>query len=197
MKKYLLALATGAVLAAPISAQAAAAVLGSVAGPDNAFTVSLSFLNDSTSTLDITSLTLDGGSATPVALVWDALATANPAGASVSVAGLDTSVVTFTFGGDGWNPGESFGLYGVDPDAVGDPSYGATVFSLLGTTVTFGFSDNSSAVYSFVDDPADGAGLRLNTVSAVPEPATWAMMIAGFGMVGSMVRRRRGATLTA
>ena len=27
---------------------------------------------------------------------------------------------------------------------------------------------------------------------AVPEPATWAMLIAGFGMVGVSVRRRRG-----
>eukprot|EP01041_Mallomonas_annulata_P030223 gene30223-52331_t len=26
---------------------------------------------------------------------------------------------------------------------------------------------------------------------AVPEPATWAMMILGFGLVGSQVRRRR------
>jgi hypothetical protein len=26
---------------------------------------------------------------------------------------------------------------------------------------------------------------------AVPEPATWAMLIAGFGMVGFSVRRRR------
>lgn len=29
------------------------------------------------------------------------------------------------------------------------------------------------------------------SVSAVPEPATWAMMIAGFGGVGAMIRRRR------
>jgi hypothetical protein len=27
----------------------------------------------------------------------------------------------------------------------------------------------------------------------VPEPATWAMMIAGFGMVGGALRRRRTA----
>ncbi len=26
---------------------------------------------------------------------------------------------------------------------------------------------------------------------SVPEPASWAMMIAGFGLVGAMVRRRR------
>lgn len=30
-------------------------------------------------------------------------------------------------------------------------------------------------------------------VSAVPEPATWTMMIAGFGLVGSAIRRRRQA----
>lgn len=29
------------------------------------------------------------------------------------------------------------------------------------------------------------------TVSAVPEPATWAMMIGGFGMVGGSMRRRQ------
>lgn len=33
--------------------------------------------------------------------------------------------------------------------------------------------------------------------SAVPEPATWAMMIAGFGLVGSVVRRRRASTAYA
>jgi hypothetical protein len=27
----------------------------------------------------------------------------------------------------------------------------------------------------------------------IPEPATWAMMIAGFGLVGGVMRRRREA----
>ncbi|MGL6043385.1 MAG: PEPxxWA-CTERM sorting domain-containing protein [Sandaracinobacteroides sp.] len=30
--------------------------------------------------------------------------------------------------------------------------------------------------------------------SVIPEPATWAMMIAGFGLVGGMARRRRAQT---
>lgn len=33
--------------------------------------------------------------------------------------------------------------------------------------------------------------LRLGGIAAIPEPATWAMMIIGFGGVGAMVRRRR------
>lgn len=32
------------------------------------------------------------------------------------------------------------------------------------------------------------------TVGSVPEPATWALMIGGFGMVGGMLRRRRSVT---
>ncbi len=32
---------------------------------------------------------------------------------------------------------------------------------------------------------------------AIPEPATWAMMIAGFGMVGGALRRRRQSAVTA
>ena len=34
--------------------------------------------------------------------------------------------------------------------------------------------------------------LERTPTGAVPEPATWAMMITGFGLVGTMVRRRRG-----
>jgi hypothetical protein len=34
-------------------------------------------------------------------------------------------------------------------------------------------------------------------VSAVPEPATWAMMIGGFGMVGGSLRSRRRQTKVA
>ncbi|GGB21117.1 hypothetical protein GCM10011380_08410 [Sphingomonas metalli] len=38
------------------------------------------------------------------------------------------------------------------------------------------------------------AGLSVSTVAAVPEPATWAMMLVGFGMVGAASRYRRRAT---
>ncbi len=62
--------------------------------------------------------------------------------------------------------------------------------------------------FQFASDyAAGGAGIQLDNLkvtgtlaSAVPEPATWAMMITGFGLAGAALRRRRaglGATLAA
>ena len=44
------------------------------------------------------------------------------------------------------------------------------------------------------DDNHDDFILRL-TVTPVPEPATWAMMIGGFGMLGAALRRRRATAV--
>ncbi|WP_243453769.1 PEPxxWA-CTERM sorting domain-containing protein [Sandaracinobacteroides saxicola] len=41
--------------------------------------------------------------------------------------------------------------------------------------------------------PALNSGMRLLAASAVPEPASWAMMIAGFGLVGLALRRQPSA----
>ena len=58
-------------------------------------------------------------------------------------------------------------------------------------TLTF---TNASGKLSFKDlGPADQQGALLDnvTVSAVPEPSTWAMMLIGFAGVGAMTYRRR------
>lgn len=39
-----------------------------------------------------------------------------------------------------------------------------------------------------------GYRLRLSGVSVVPEPETYAMLLAGLGLIGSMVRRRKGSS---
>ena len=59
---------------------------------------------------------------------------------------------------------------------------GPQVFS--GTTLEPTFL---SGTYGFAP------GYRLTISNAVPEPATWAMMIVGFGLVGLSARRRREA----
>lgn len=56
-----------------------------------------------------------------------------------------------------------------------------------------GYSDFGANAYYAVGNlkPTSVTIALAPDTGAVPEPATWAMMIAGFGMVGSAMRRRR------
>jgi hypothetical protein len=59
-------------------------------------------------------------------------------------------------------------------------------------TGTFSFSVNPGDSFGFYVQSTDGAlGRGVLTIGAVPEPESWAMLIAGFGLVGGMARRRR------
>jgi hypothetical protein len=65
----------------------------------------------------------------------------------------------------------------------------------------YGFRANSGErITGFTLASAQGSGSApsttdfvLGTAGAVPEPANWAMLIAGFGLVGAVARRRRTA----
>ncbi|WP_293906213.1 PEPxxWA-CTERM sorting domain-containing protein [Phenylobacterium sp.] len=61
-----------------------------------------------------------------------------------------------------------------------------------GHTFNLFYADRHT-VQAVLDFSVDGATLS----SGAPEPASWAMMIAGFGGVGAMLRRRRQALATA
>ena len=50
--------------------------------------------------------------------------------------------------------------------------------------------------YGILNNEARGFVLTALTVAGVPEPASWAMLIAGFGLTGSSLRRRRMVRLS-
>ena len=57
---------------------------------------------------------------------------------------------------------------------------------------TYSFNVNAGDNFGFFVRTTDGAlGRGVFTVNAVPEPSSWAMLIAGFGLVGAAARRRR------
>lgn len=71
------------------------------------------------------------------------------------------------------------------------PSYGISI-----TTTGITNADRMSFGYppaAFTGDGRNDFVLQLNyrVAQAVPEPATWAMMIAGFGFIGAATRRRK------
>lgn len=86
-----------------------------------------------------------------------------------------------------------------------DPGIGVIIIATYGDTDSCthleesfcAFVDNfATGTPSFVEQsPAGGGGWVANTITGgvVPEPASWALMIAGFGMVGGALRRRQVA----
>lgn len=80
-------------------------------------------------------------------------------------------------------------------------SFGTTsqAYSFLSTaawnTYSLSFTANTSTNYSlnFNNAGGDNIGVVLDnvTVTAVPEPETYAMMLAGLGLMGSIARRRK------
>ena len=78
-----------------------------------------------------------------------------------------------------------------------------TVFTTLSSPKTGGFSFtalSSGTIVRFSDvatNPTNSQDIGLDNVSvtgtALPEPASWALMIVGFGLVGGAVRRRSQA----
>ena len=57
--------------------------------------------------------------------------------------------------------------------------------NLVGATHTVQFVQNTTFVWTFVSE------VSFFGTPGVPEPSTWAMLIAGFGAAGAMLRRRR------
>ena len=75
-------------------------------------------------------------------------------------------------------------------------------FALTDLTFFFDPTNGGSTAFALQDAGNDNIGVVIDNLSlsvgaAVPEPATWAMMIAGFGLAGMAARRRRLAVAIA
>ncbi len=73
------------------------------------------------------------------------------------------------------------------------PAFGDTISSAAGNRLNSSYGEFNGFVPTFLHTSFLNSSLAL---SAVPEPGTWALMIAGFGFVGSAMRRRKAATRT-
>ena len=127
-----------------------------------------------------------GCSSSPVTVLFDNAFATSLTSFSLDVAGATPTVLTI-FDKNGATLFSTnvtlTGGYSTDPGAY--VRYGATSNNGIGG---FSFTGNAAGNTSIDNlEARDGA-----TTGGVPEPATWAMMILGFGGVGAMVRRRRG-----
>jgi hypothetical protein len=123
---------------------------------------------------------------------------------SNSISGNETSLLadwgTFTLGGT--LTGGALTLSG--PSFVYDPTQGSLLMNVVihDVTNTVGYqtfflddAGTTSVARVFGDDqntygPYNQALVTTFDTSGVPEPASWAMMVGGFGLVGGAMRRR-------
>ena len=204
MKKLL---ATFAVLALPMSAQAVTFVGSTAGAPDPGAAAGQSVV-------------FDFESATPALTGNFQLATGSVSGvyaapaldasqyAVVPMAGMPTGTATLDLSGLG--PLGTLSFYWGSIDSYNFVKFfsGATeIFSMDGTMMPpasgdqFAAGTNRRAFFSFAPTDnvtsmqfiSNGVAFEFDDVAisaAVPEASTWAMLIAGFGIVGAAMRRR-------
>jgi hypothetical protein len=121
-----------------------------------------------------------------------------PAGAFSPAFGsfdIDANTVTFISNQNGLYGTSAFNGYRLDfanRVIVSLTLDGSSTF----TPVGYSFSGSSIFINVSGQDPRNGNSVFNVGVAAVPEPATWAMMMLGFGMVGYGLRRGRKSVVT-
>ncbi len=97
----------------------------------------------------------------------------------------DRDVFFYNYSGDGGGADDADGLFGI----LGSQYY--TGDESAPTFVTGVYDDQ------YDSDSSQSATVNITDVSAAPEPATWALMLVGFGGLGGALRARRRAVAAA
>lgn len=99
-------------------------------------------------------------------------------------------------------PGTDYVIGSYESDnasSLGTDQGGTGTINPLVTIIQDRYNENGSLAYPDLSDGhSGGAWLGANfqfSISGVPEPATWAMMLIGFGAIGFALRRRRTRVL--
>ena len=110
--------------------------------------------------------------------------------------GSTISIANFTLGGAFGNANQ--GSFVTNGFSFGGPfgftpafqTYTLGFQALAPSTIQFRLGGGSSNPQS-IGLILDNVSLSITSPGVVPEPATWALMIGGFGMAGAMLRRRK------
>ena len=119
------------------------------------------------------------GLTAPSSINWNAMVAAGDTFTQTALTGN-----TFNFGTTlyGWNV---IGLHFGNNDDPTNPPPDVTAFYL------FNFGTGGATGLTFSPDAKGFSNAAIYTPGAVPEPATWAMMLLGFGGMGMALRRSR------
>jgi hypothetical protein len=128
----------------------------------------------------------------------------NAFGSDASISAATPFEMTSAWLAGAWNDGLTVRVTGYLDSAL-QYSQDFTVNTSGPSLVTFNHASVNNVVFSSFggqSGPYEGGGnhfamdnLTLNGGGAVPEPASWALIVAGFGMIGGAMRRRSNVVL--
>jgi choice-of-anchor C domain-containing protein len=120
-------------------------------------------------------------------------------GQTISTVAGHTYNLTFDIAANPDYAGMRVAVVGANGSTIGTENYNLVGggFVWEGRSLNFTANSDSTLITFASGDSAEnccfGAAIDNVSVMAVPEPATWALMITGFGGAGAMLRRRRAA----